>query len=202
MKIFKLILNCVLPTLLVFSIVLNVLLLCGFEFKRDSKELTTFDNQNSITYFEDYPNNECQKHPHKNWIEKDKPITTEPETDDVLEDVLVVYEDNNITVSYVETQQDVSGIVHKFKIENNTTKTLTLLFTDVMINGQKVYISGLTCENLLPNTSIVEDFVLLESEWSQFTSTPNNINFIIKLVNSKSRLDWYESDIIHLTFNT
>lgn len=200
MKIFKLILNCVLPTLLVFSIVLNVLLLCGFEFKKDSNELTPSNTQTVVTPIEDNASKECPKNPNKNPVEDNKQTNTpvvmsEPEPVDTL-----VYEDNNIKVSYVETQQDVSGIVHKFKIENNTTKTLTLSFTDVIINGQKVYISGLTCENLLPGTSVIEDFVLLESEWSQFTSTPNDINFIIKLVNAKSRLDWYESDQLYLTF--
>ena len=70
----------------------------------------------------------------------------------------------------------------------------------MIINGQKVYTSGLTCENLLPETTVVEDFVLLDKDYEHFTSSPDNVNFIIKLVNSKSRLDWYESDQIKLTF--
>jgi hypothetical protein len=200
MKIFKLILNCVLPTLLVFSIVLNVLLLCGFEIRKDSKELTPSDVQTTVTPVEDDTSNECTKKPNKNPTTDSKPTTTSDVVSEPDSEGTLVYEDNNIRVLYLETQQDVSGVVHKIKIENNTSKTLTVLFTDVIINGQKVYTSGLTCENLLPETDVVEDFVLLDKDWEHFTSSPDDVNFIIKLVNSKSRLDWYESDQIKLTF--
>jgi hypothetical protein len=200
MKIFKLILNCVLPTLLVFSIVLNVLLLCGFEIRKDSKELTPSDVQTTVTSVEDDTNNKCTKKPNKNPTTDSKPTTTSDVVSEPDSEGTLVYEDNNIRVSYLKTQQDVSGVVHKIKIENNTSKTLTVLFTDVIINGQKVYTSGLTCENLLPETTVVEDFVLLDKDWEHFTSSPDDVNFIIKLVNSKSRLDWYESDQIKLTF--
>jgi hypothetical protein len=200
MKIFKLILNCVLPTLLVFSIVLNVLLLCGFEIRKDSKELTPSDVQTTVTPVEDDASNECTKKPNKNPTTDSKPTTTSDVVSEPDSEGTLVYEDNNIRVLYLETQQDVSGVVHKIKIENNTSKTLTVLFTDVIINGQKVYTSGLTCENLLPETDVVEDFVLLDKDWEHFTSSPDDVNFIIKLVNSKSRLDWYESDQIKLTF--
>ena len=197
MKMFKLILNCVLSVLLVFSIVLNILLLCGFEFRREAQEPTTSQTV-TTTHNKKNPCTEDAKVPDKNSTGPQVDISETVSTSEM--ETVLVYEDNNVKVSYVETQQDVFGIIHKFKIENNTAKTLTLSFTDVVINNQKVYISGLTCENLLPGTSVVEDFVLLESEWSQFTSAPNDINFIIKLVNAKSRLDWYESDQIKLTF--
>lgn len=200
MKIFKMILNCVLPTLLVFSIVLNVLLLCGFEIRKDSKELTPSNTQTIVTPIEDDNRNECTKSPNKNPIIEDERTDTSTVVSEPESDVTSVYEDNNIKVSYIETQQDVFGVVHKFRIENKTTKTLTVLFTDIIINGQKVYTSGLTCENLLPETTTVEDFVLLDKDYEHFTSSPDNVNFIIKLVNSKSRLDWYESDQLNLTF--
>jgi hypothetical protein len=57
-----------------------------------------------------------------------------------------------------------------------------------------VYISGLTCEKLLPNTSDVEDFVVMENECGTTDDTGNKLTFNIKLMNAKSYLDLYETE--------
>lgn len=204
MKIFKMILNCVLPTVLVFSIVLNILLLCGFEFTRKSNTEPVLKPTTTDTKpyeFREDPNttNEDNKDDDtSNLVVTQKYEETSPNPNQPVGEL--VYDDTNIKVTYVSTQKIDEGIVHNFKIENLTKKTLTVSFTDIIINGTKVYISGLTCENLLPETDTVEEFVLYEKDWNSFTENPSDISFKIELVNSKSRLDWYESNLINMKF--
>ena len=205
MKTFKMILCCVIPTLLVISILLNVLLLCGFKFTRESGDT----DKPVMTVTRTEPDD--KKDDMNESAEKDDTVvdTSNPVVTQKYEDTTptpnqtvgkVIYDDTNIKVTYVSTQKKGSDIVHNFKIENLTKKTLTVLFTDIIINGTKVYISGLTCENLLPETSSVEEFVLYEKDWTMFTEYPSDISFRIELVNSKSRLDWYESNLINMKF--
>jgi hypothetical protein len=107
----------------------------------------------------------------------------------------LIYQDNNIKVTYVGQEEKVYGPVLYFKIQNLSSETLNVLCTDVYIDGQLVFISGLTCENLLPNTEVVEEFVLTPKDGKQLTDI-DYVSFIIKLVKSKSYLDLYESNRI------
>lgn len=202
MKIFKLILNCVLPTVLVFSIVLNVLLLCGFKFTRKTElnNVSNINNTSSISVSNQ--NKDDIKAVDDKDTDNPNPDINDynPDTSNDEPAETLIYDDTNIKVTYVSTQEKAGNIIHNFKIENLTEKTLSISFTDVIINGTTVYVSGLTCENLLPNTSTVEEFVLYEKDWNTFTEEPSNILFKIKLMNSKSRLDWYESNWINLKF--
>lgn len=203
MKLFKMILCCVIPTLLVISIILNVLLLCGFEFTRKTSvepvmKPTTTDTK-PYEFREDLNTiNEDKDTNTSNPVVTQKYEETSPNPEQPVGKL--VYDDTNIKVTYVSTQKMDEGIVHNFKIENLTKKTLTVSFTDIIINGTRVYISGLTCENLLPETDTVEEFVLYEKDWNSFTENPSDISFKIELVNSKSRLDWYESNLITMKF--
>lgn len=110
----------------------------------------------------------------------------------------LIYQDDNIKVKYLYSEDGPSGPVHKFEIENTTTKPLTVLFTDLYINGHPVYSSGLTCEKLQPDTAVVEEMFLLMKEYTQFTDY--EVTFTIKLINAKSCLDLYESEQITLKF--
>jgi hypothetical protein len=177
--------------------------LCGFEFtQKTNTELvlkpTTTDTK-PFEFRED-PNiiNEDEDTDTSNLVVTQKYKETSPNPNQPVGKL--VYDDTNIKVTYVSTQKIDEGIVHNFKIENLTKKTLTISFTDIIINGTKVYISGLTCENLLPETDTVEEFVLYEKDWNSFTENPSDISFKIELVNSKSRLDWYESNLITMKF--
>jgi LEA14-like dessication related protein len=117
----------------------------------------------------------------------------QPETEDkVIEEV--VYEDTNIKVSYCGIKEDTFELTYLFKIENNSSKSINVTFDNLYINGQRVYVSGLTCEKLLPGTSEVEDFVLKEFECNQNPEKENELVFTIKLMNAKSYLDIYETE--------
>jgi len=203
MKIFKMILNCVLPTILVFSLVLNVLLLCGFEItkKTDTGDVSNITNTNlKIDTSGSYDLNTDKVDENEDNNKTDFDTNYNPDISNDESVGTLIYDDTNIKVTYLSTQEKDGNIIHNFKIENLTKKTLSIMFTDIIINGTKVYISGLTCENLLPETSTVEEFVLYEKDWNSFTEDPSDISFKIELVNSKSRLDWYESNRINMKF--
>lgn len=192
MKIFKMILNCVLPTILVFSIVLNILLLCGFEFtKADPPQQT----QNVTVSNSSEDTNEEQTTPNC-------PTAQTPEANQDENNLIetLVYEDDNITVTYLTSTEDSDKIIHLFNVKNTSDKTLTVITSELYLNGQRVYISGLTCEKLLPDTDSDEELVLLNKEWKQVINYPSKISFKIKLLNDKSRLDLYETDLLTLEF--
>ena len=196
MKIFKMILNCVLPTILVFSIILNILLLCGFEFTNKTDENYSPQQTQNVSV------SNSSEDTNKEQFTSNCPTVQTPEVnpdENNLTETLV-YEDDNITVTYLTSTEDSDEIVHLFNIKNTSDKTLTVITSELYLNGQKVYISGLTCEKLLPNTDSDEELVLLNDEWKQVINYPSTVSFKIKLLNDKSRLDLYETDLITLEF--
>lgn len=193
MKLFKLISICVISIILIISIVLNIFLLSGVKFVTDAPEEpishTIVDNKNIITT-EPVPKPSYPDHTVKEEIvpgKTDVPIT-------------YLYEDNNIRVKYLGQDKKRVECTYLFEVENISSKTVNVLFTDIYLDGQQLFISGLTCENLLPKTTVVEDFVLSSKEVDQSYKFPVTVTFKIKLVNSKSYLDLYESKQITLTF--
>lgn len=73
---------------------------------------------------------------------------------------------------------------------------MTISFDDVYIDGFKVDLSGLYCDNLEIGGKSVETLHLYQQEWEDFTSEPSRVEFRVKLVNPKSLLTIYESDRI------
>jgi hypothetical protein len=196
MKIFKMILNCVLPTLLVFSIVLNILLLCGFEFTKNTDKNYSPQQTQNVTV------SSSSEDTDKEQFTLNCPTVQTPKVNPDKNNLTetLIYEDDNITVTYLTSTEDSDEIVHLFNIKNTSDKTLTVITSELYLNGQRVYISGLTCEKLLPNTDSDEELVLLNEEWKQVINYPSKISFKIKLLNDKSRLDLYETDLLTLEF--
>ena len=134
--------------------------------------------------------------------------TTEPvvepviiETEEVIIEEVVeeepepVYEDSNVKVTYAGYEVKAYGPVIYFNVENLSSKSLTVLCTDVYIDGCRVYTSGLTCEKLAAGTETVEEFVLLPEDNVDVYDV-DKVSFIVKLVNAKSYLDLYESGYV------
>lgn len=194
MKTFKLILNCLIPTLLVFSIILNIFLLSGFKLVKGDPVSHKQHTTSAI-----------QKDPGKKTSAKNELIVESTTTADSCEpnepnSDNIIYQDTNIKITYIRLKECTPDHTYEFEIENTSSKTLSVLFTDLYINDKPVYTSGLTCDKVLPGIVITEDLVLLVKEWEQFTTSPNKVSFKIKLINEKSKLDLYETDRIILTF--
>ncbi len=196
MKIFKLILNCVIATLLVVSITLNILVLAGFRIV-DSNTHTPNTNVSQNTNNE--PQNEseepCKKHNNKHdkdKINKLENTSTEESEEEAIREF--VYQDNNITVYFCGLKEDTAELTYLFEVENNSKMALNITFDNLLVDGARVYNSGLTCEKLLPGNVVVEDFVIKDFDGSQDSTIEREFTFNIKLMNAKSYLDLYETE--------
>lgn len=199
MKLFKLILICVMTTLLVISITLNIFLLCGFRFTKDTDSQITdtptkiYTSETQTEHNEDTVTESSTTSRLNSSEDSNKSTEVEPIS-------IAVYKDANVKVTYVQSNDSPAGIIHNFKIENLSSKTLTVVFTDIFVNGHPVYSSGLTCEKILPGATAVEELVLLDREYELSITSEHEISFIIKLINAKSYLDLYNSNRITLEF--
>lgn len=199
MKLFKIIIICVVSVALVLSLALNVFLLCGFEIvkKADSPEPTPAESGTDAPE-EKEPDKKPKPH-------KDRPLHPTVSKDDGEKPCdnscgVLIYRDDNIKVTYLSSCEEASGPVHTMRLENTSSKTLTVLFSEVYINDREVFASGLTCEHLLSDTETDAGLYLVKTDWEHFTDSPDKVSFKIKLQNDKSRLDLYETDRITLTF--
>ena len=195
MKTFIIVLNCVIAFLLVLSLAFNVMTLYGWELKEKSADMPATEETASAESSETpttLPNKD------KRPCVQVSVTEDENDCDEHLE--LLIYKDDNLKITYITSESSLDGPIHKFKIKNTSPKALTILFCNLYINGREVYISGLTCENLLSGTETIEDLVLMNKDWEHFTATPEQVSFKIKVVSDTSRLDLYETDRITLTF--
>lgn len=192
MKIFKVIMNCVIATLLVVSVVVNIFVLAGFRIV-DSNTYTLNINvsQNALYDHWSGPRKPCNKQPSKH--EHKSFLIEEPEEPVIRE---LVYQDNNITVFYRGIKEDSAELTYLFEVKNTSSTTLNITFNNLTIDGKRVYVSGLTCEKLLPGNVTIEDFVVKEVDGSQDSDSGRVFTFNLKLMNAKSYLDLYESDTI------
>ena len=198
MKLFKIIMNCVMSVLLVLSIALNIFVLSvlgisnGESFKQTllAKELLNAFSSTETTettepdvypnewFVTDDPNYSIENHNPNN-----EPTTTAP-----------IYQDENVKITYMKKEEDhLLGPVYKFVIENTSDRPLTVSFSDVYIDGFKVDLSGLYCEDLEAGAKAVSELTLYTSEWEDFTTNPKRVEFRVRLTNPKSLLTIYET---------
>lgn len=205
MRLFKLIMNCVVAVLLVLSVLLNIFICSvlgiynGETFKQTllAKELLTSSSSVETETTEPTDSTEPDVYPDE-WFVTDDPdyslennSTTPTENDQVT--IPPIYQDENVKITYLRQEDSVFGLDYKFLVENTSDRPLTVYFSDLYIDGFKVDLSGLYCENLEAGSKSVESLTLLQSEWEEFTKSPEKVEFRIKLVNPKSLLTIYET---------
>lgn len=198
MKLFKIIMNCVMSVLLVLSIALNIFVLSvlgisnGESFKQallakellngfsstETTETTEPDVHPDEWFVTDDPNYSIE-----NYKPNNEPTTTAP-----------IYQDENVKITYMKKEEDhLLGPVYKFVIENTSDRPLTVSFSDVYIDGFKVDLSGLYCEDLEAGAKAVSELTLYTSDWEDFTTNPKRVEFRVRLTNPKSLLTIYET---------
>lgn len=196
MKLFKIIMNCVIATLLVVSITLNIFVLAGFRIvDTDTYTPNTNVSQNA----NNEPQNESEEShkKHDNKHHKDKTNEFENTSIEESEEEAIrelVYQDDNITVYFCGLKADTAELTYLFEVENNSNTALNITFDNLLVDGARVYNSGLTCEKLLPGNMAVEDFVVKDFDGSQDSDVEREFAFNIKLMNAKSYLDLYETE--------
>ena len=196
MKLFKIIMNCVIATLLVVSITLNIFVLAGFRIvDTDTYTPNTNVSQNA----NNEPQNESEEShkKHDNKHHKDKTNEFENTSIEESEEEAIrelVYQDDNITVYFCGLKADTAELTYLFEVENNSNTALNITFDNLLVDGARVYNSGLTCEKLLPGNMAVEDFVVKDFDGSQDSDVEREFAFNIKLMNAISYLDLYETE--------
>ena len=196
MKLFKIIMNCVIATLLVVSITLNIFVLAGFRIV-DTDTYTPNTNVSQNANYE--PQNECNKQnnrqPNKqpNSFNNQQNNTQQNNT----ETKEVFFENELVRITYLKYEDGVFGPEYIFEIENISDKELTVRFSDLYIENYHVFISGLTCTDLLSGNKAVSELTLFTTEWEQFTDCPTSVSFIIEIVNPKSYSTYFKSDRIN-----
>ena len=195
MKTFKIIMNCVIAALLVVSLTINILALAGFRLvSKDTYTPNTNVSQNAYNE----PQNECNKQNNKQPNKQPNNFNNQqnntqqsaPETKDVF------FENELVRITYLKYEDGVFGPEYVFEIENISDKELTVRFSDLYIDNYQVFISGLTCTDLLAGKKAVSEMTLLTTEWEQFTDCPTSVSFIIEIVNPKSYYTYFKSDRI------
>ena len=199
MRMFKLITNCVISVLLVLSVVLNIFILSvlgisnGESFRQVvmAKELATTSSSTETPEVAEAtePSTEITA---PETTPTEPTTTTEPDTAETP-DVTPIYQDENVKITYVRQDENLFGLEYKFLVENTSDRPLTITFSDLYIDGFKVDLSGLYCENLAIGAKSVESMILYQSEWEDFTTSPDRVEFKIKLINPKSLLTIYET---------
>lgn len=191
MKLFKIIMNCVIATLLIVSVTINIFVLAGFRIVNTN----TYTPNTNVSQNANMDEQDEFKKPDKKDNKKDNNCFENTSTEDTEEfEGIVVYEDDNIIVTYFGIKEEADELTYLFEIENLSNKTINVTFDEIYIDGQRVYNSGLTCEKLLSNTSQIEDFVIKDFEGEQDSDSYEEFTFNIKLMNAKSYLDLYETE--------
>ena len=196
MKLFKIIMNCVIATLLVVSVTINIFVLAGFRIVNTN----TYTHNTNVSQNANNEPCEPNKKPENtcpNNATNTSVVPSGESEDKVIREL--VYQDNNITVYFCGLKEDTAELTYLFEIENNSDTSLNITFDNLLIDGVRVYNSGLTCEKLLPGNTVVEDFVVKDFDGSQNSDIAREFTFNIKLMNAKSSLDLYETEQVKVT---
>ena len=201
MKLFKIIMNCVIATLFIASIILNIFVLSGFRLVDTNTYTPEIEEpKNEQSEAQNEPNEHDIIKPNKHVVNKENECEKPPVEEPVEEPIKdLVYQDNNITVFFCGLKEDSAELTYQFEIKNTSSTSLNIVFDNLIIDGERVYISGLTCEKLLPGNTSVEDFVVKEVDSSQNANIKREFKFNIQLMNAKSYLDLYETEQVVVT---
>lgn len=195
MKLFKIIMNCVIITLLVVSVTLNVFVLAGYRIV-DTNTYTPNTNVSQNANRE--PQNECNKQnsrqpnkqPNSFNNQQNKVQQNNTDTKELF------FKNEFVRITYLKYEDGVFGPEYVFEIENISDKELTVRFSDLYIDNYQVFISGLTCTDLLAGKRAISEMILLTTEWEQFTDCPTSVSFVIEIVNPKSYSTYFKSERI------
>lgn len=116
--------------------------------------------------------------------ETDVDQNTSENTSDATESK-VVFSEGNIKITYVEQESGLLGPSFKFLIENNSTDSIYVSFTDVYVDGYLTDLSGgSTLSELAPSRKTFVSLTVWESDYEDFTDSPTNVEYTILVVNA------------------
>lgn len=206
MKLAKTIIICVLSCLLTLSVSLNIFTYTIFgihdveSFKQVllSKEIlesfTSIGNGSEDTY-DDSTTNSSNDGSEPNQTPEQTPDQQEPEEDtNKLIKGDIIFDEGNILITFVEQSEGLLGPSFKFCVENKTSKSINVSFTDLYIDGFMTEVSGGSIQQLESGKKAFVDVTIWEMEYEDFTNYPEQVEYIIRIWDPETWADIIVSD--------
>lgn len=214
MKIWQTITLCAVSALLTISIFFNIFFVNVFEihdsdsFKQAllSKEILdvfidiedTNDSTNTDVEI-DSPTTTPSTDNNEDNTEDENNITNNPQTDDnqvvenkPLQKNEIVFDQENVTITFVKQESGLYGISFVFLIKNNSDIEVSVSFTDVYLDDLLLEMSGGSTWGVAPGKTATIELSLLEYEYEEFITNPKKVEYAIKLWDA----DTYEDIVI------
>ena len=128
MKLFKIIMNCVIATLLVVSVTINIFVLAGFRIV-NTNSYTPNTNVSQNANNEPCEPNKKPENTCPNNATNTSVVPSGESEDKVIREL--VYQDNNITVYFCGLKEDTAELTYLFEIENNSDTSLNITFDNL-----------------------------------------------------------------------
>lgn len=104
----------------------------------------------------------------------------------------LVFDQENVTITFVKQESGIYGISFVFLIKNNSDIEVSVSFTDVYLDDLLLEMSGGSTWGVAPGKTATIELSLLEYEYEEFITNPKKVEYAIKLWNA----DTYEDIII------
>lgn len=102
-----------------------------------------------------------------------------------------VYSENGITITYVKQEEGLLGPSFKFSVTNNSNQVLWVSATNVYIDGVQASVSGGSASDIEIGKKAFFDLTLWEAEYEDFTDYPTKVEFDIKIYDNDTWEDMY-----------
>ena len=202
MKAWKIIILCVVSSLLTLSMFFNIFFLTIFGawtpdgFKKALLGTETVHTSEEVETPTDDPVVEV-------------PDTTLPDTDtdtevEVPDDSFgikegeVVYSENGITITYMKQEEGLLGPKFKFFVENNYSHTIYVAARNVYIDGILAELSGGSQSDIEVGKKAFLEINLWSSDYEEYTDRPTEVEFDLLIIHDDNLETLFEIDDIVL----
>ena len=197
MKIWKIIMLCVLSSILTLSLFFNIFFLTIFgAWTPDGFKKALLGNEiiNAFTNLEE----EVETPTDDPVVEV--PDTTPPDTDSGfgIKEGEVVYSENGITITYMKQEEGLLGPKFKFFVENNYSHTIYVAARNVYIDGILADLSGGSQSDIEVGKKAFLEINLWSSDYEGYTDCPTKVEFDLLIMHDDNWETLFEIDDIVL----
>lgn len=202
MKLVKTIIICVLSCLLTLSVSLNIFTYTIFgihdveSFKQVLFSKEILDSFTSVGNGSEDTSDDAITDSSNDGSKSDQtPEQQEPEVDtNKLTKGDIIFDEGNILITFVEQSEGLLGPQFKFCVENKTSKSINVSFTDLYIDGFMAEVSGGSIQQLESGKKAFIDVTIWEMEYEDFTNDPEQVEYIIRIWDPETWVDIIVSD--------
>ena len=193
MKLFKTIVIIILAVGLALSLSLNIFILTILEVSDAESFKQVLLCRELLESFEQLGPPEFEEEPE-----------TEPDSDLTQDESRVIYDDNNVRITFIKQKAGLLGPSLVLSIENTGTKTIDVEFTNVFINDCRADFSSCYCSSLDGGGKAIETLTLWESDYEDTADRPEKVEFTLLITEYTEHSTWrtiLESEPICISLN-